>query len=142
MAGRTTLTREARLDWYGDQVKRTVFEVSRRRVVAAVAYFKKRVISNLSVPVGTITGPRGGITKIRSKPGEFPRKDTGELIRTLDSGIVILPGGIWDGWVGTPLDYGLYLEVGTRKMAARPWLTRTLYEEQAAITAILTAPIR
>ena len=35
--------------------------------------------AKISVPVGITRGPRGGIIKIRSRPGEPPRRDKGFL---------------------------------------------------------------
>ena len=130
------------LAWYGKQVNLSIQVITRRRVKAATAYLFAKVIDNISVPVGSITGPRGGITKVRSKPGEFPRKDLENLTNTLMSDVSVVSTGVWDGWVGSPLDYSVFLELGTGKMSPRPFLTRTLFEESAAIKAILTAPFR
>jgi hypothetical protein len=38
--------------------------------------------------------------------------------------------------VGTNIKYGLYLELGTRSMSARPWLRRALAERRAKIARI------
>jgi HK97 gp10 family phage protein len=43
--------------------------------------------------------------------------------------------------VGTNVVYGRYLEFGTSKMAARPWLSRGFRETAAEIRRILTTPI-
>ncbi|HWB13401.1 MAG TPA: hypothetical protein VG826_29520 [Pirellulales bacterium] len=43
--------------------------------------------------------------------------------------------------VGTSLKYGLYLELGTYKMAARPWLRPALYKTLAKLKAIMTKPL-
>ena len=140
MAGQSLPT-VVHLAWYGKQVNLSVSAITKRRVKAATAYLFTKVLDNISVPVGRITGPRGGITKIRSKPGEFPRKDFENLVNTLQSGVSITAPGVWDGWVGSPLDYSVFLELGTKRMARRPFLTRTLFEESAAIKAILVAPM-
>jgi len=69
---------------------------------------------------------------MRSRPGDPPFKQTGHLRRSIAweiNGIV--------GRVGTNLDYGRFLELGTRRMAARPWLRRSLLEKQAEIQKIL-----
>lgn len=55
-----------------------------------------------------------------SLPGNPPRTDTGQLVSSIqywtsDDGLSIA--------VGTTLDYGKYLEYGTRDMAARPFMT-------------------
>ena len=56
-----------------------------------------------------------------SKPGDTPNTDTGRLVQSIrmeftDGGATAL--------IGTNLKYGLYLEFGTSKMTARPWLSR------------------
>jgi len=43
------------------------------------------VQDRISVPVGYKIGPKGGSTKIRSKRGESPRKDTGKLHADIQS---------------------------------------------------------
>ena len=42
--------------------------------------------------------------------------------------------------VGTNVKYGRWLEMGTRYMAWRPWLRRSLAEMTATIQAILSKP--
>jgi HK97 gp10 family phage protein len=76
---------------------------------------------------GINTGPatgavytRGGITHQASAPGEYPMSDTGRLASNI---ITLLPSGSSiEGQVGTNIEYGTFLEFGTSRMAARPWL--------------------
>jgi hypothetical protein len=72
----------------------------------------------------------------QSKPGEPPHIDTGNLIHSLG----IIPGQ--DGSyifsdVGTDVEYGIFLELGTANMAARPWCLRSLRESDERIRQIL-----
>lgn len=60
---------------------------------------------------------RGG-THIASKPGDAPNVDTGALIRS----IAVENPVPMQVFVGTSIEYGLWLEVGTGTIAARPWL--------------------
>lgn len=39
----------------------------------------EQVREDLRIPVQYVTGPRGGVRVIRSKPGEHPRRETGNL---------------------------------------------------------------
>ena len=55
-----------------------------------------------------------------SAPGQFPMSDTGRLASNVES-ILATPANI-QAKVGTNIVYGAYLEFGTSKMAARPWL--------------------
>lgn len=74
-----------------------------------------------------------------SSPGEPPHKQYGHLRRSVatevDSATLV-------GRVGTNLNYGRWLELGTRLMAARPWLRRALRENQARIKSILAEPMK
>lgn len=69
-----------------------------------------------------------------SNPGEPPHKVTGQLQRSVTS----QPSA--DGLnylVGTNIPYGSFLEFGTSKMAPRPWLRPTLFENQTEIMRIV-----
>ena len=61
----------------------------------------------------------------RSRPGQPPRKETGRLhadLAVTRSGRTIT--------VRT-MQYGIYLDGGTRKMAARPWIRSTIHDKRA-----------
>lgn len=64
---------------------------------------------------------RGSRTHIASKAGEYPNTDTGALVKSLYWKLV----GRLTARVGTPILYGKYLEFGTSKMAARPFMRPT-----------------
>lgn len=62
-------------------------------------------------------------TVLASRPGEPPNTDTGRLAQSIkfdfrDQGLT--------GRVGTNLNYGAWLEFGTKNTAARPWLSTAL----------------
>jgi hypothetical protein len=73
----------------------------------------------------------------RSKPGQPPNVDTARLFKSIRYVINDMVGSI-----GTDVPYGLALEFGTMKMAARPWLRRALWEKKTEIEAIFAAPMR
>lgn len=93
------------------------------------------------------TGRRGGSGKYKSRklvyganpsrPGEPPHKQTGRLLASIAWEVAGLTGR-----VGTNVKYGRFLELGTRHMAARPWLRRALREKEGEIRAIMAAPMR
>lgn len=60
-------------------------------------------------------GPRR--THTASAPGDAPNTDTGRLSGSIKA---IVKGA--NGRVGTDVQYGLYLELGTQNMTERPWL--------------------
>lgn len=59
-------------------------------------------------------------THSASAPGNYPSSDTGRLASSVRA---ILPtASSMFGQVGTAVKYGAWLEFGTSRMAARPWL--------------------
>jgi hypothetical protein len=72
-----------------------------------------------------------------SRPGEAPATATGRLrssyrFRTFNNGNQLV------GEVGSPLDYSVYLEYGTRRMAPRPHLLPGYYSRETNIKDILS----
>lgn len=131
------LQKVARIEWFIEEVSDKIRMTLAKRVKVATELVKSKVISNISTPVTKGAGPRGGYVVIdRSKPGEFPRAETTQLMKTIFSDVVESPNKTV-GYVGTPLDYGLILELRMR----RQFLTRTLREEQDSVRRILTGPI-
>lgn len=108
----------------------------RQRVTIAVSYLQDKIVKNISVPVTKAVIRGRVVVTQRSKPGEFPRADTTQLMKTVFWGVVEEPGTTM-GYVGTPLWYGLELEM----RMDRRFLTRTLDEERATIVKILTGPL-
>jgi len=106
--------------------------------VIAEAALKIDREAKLLIARGPKTGRRYGKHQA-SAPGEAPATNTGRLIQSI----------LWQlGYqglsaeVGSPLDYASYLETGTKRMAARPWL-RPAYEKHIdAIVADVTDTLR
>lgn len=67
---------------------------------------------------------RGSRTHKASAAGEYPNTDTGALVRSIYWKMV----GKLTAHVGTPIIYGKYLEYGTSKMAARPFIRPTWHD--------------
>ena len=59
-----------------------------------------------------------------SAPGDYPRKRTGKLRQSITFAFTIAGRGLVAVW-GTNVPYGRWLEMGTRHMAPRPWMSRT-----------------
>lgn len=67
-----------------------------------------------------------------SRPGQSPRRRTGNLWRSVTYKINRQTLEIWIG-PGEQAPYGLYLEYGTKRMAPRPWMFRGLKDEKKRI---------
>lgn len=67
-----------------------------------------------------------------SAPSEFPKTDYGDLVKNIKSEISF--NGL-EATVGSRLSapHGFWLEFGTPKMQARPWLSRTIKDNEAYI---------
>lgn len=129
----------ARTQWFINEVSNKIAITLKNRVRLATEFVKTKVVKNISIAV-----ERTGSGVIRSKSGEFPRADTTELMRTMFTDHKQVGPGIFDGFVGTPLDYGLLLEMKAKKgiKGGRRYLTRTLIEETPTINRIIRGPIK
>lgn len=127
----------ADIEWYTSSVLDKVNATMRDRMVLAVEYLEAKIVQNISTPVGVSIGPRGGRVVERSRRGEYPRMDTGQLVESIYSHVRIGFDGIVEGVVGSKADYAIYLETSLE----RPFLTRTLEENAFMIRTILLKPI-
>lgn len=99
-------------------------------------------VSILNGPkTGALYNPRGKVQHQASAPGEAPASDTGRLVNSIVSRVdeTALVANITAG-----TEYAPYLEFGTRKMAARPFLNPALTNNRSKIVqvmrAVLSAP--
>lgn len=74
---------------------------------------------------------RGKRTHQASAAGEFPKSDYGQLTRSF---FIRVAADKLSAFFGTKLAYGRYLEFGTSRMRARPWLRPTLKANAAEIS--------
>lgn len=147
--------REAEIRWFVDAVSEKIQMSMKKRVRLATEYLKDRIVRNISVPVvrgfrvkqDTLLDSETGKTSTRKRKetfvversvkGEFPRAETTQLMKTLFTDYREDSKGEASGYVGTPLDYGLILEL----RMDRSFLVRTLFEEADILRAILSGPI-
>jgi len=111
-----------------------------QRIRIAVMFVKTKVVLNISKPVTRGISARTGRVVVieRSKPGEYPRADTTLLMKSIFTDTVKTSPGVVDGFIGSPVWYGLVLET----KLDRRFLTRTLFEQQDRIRQILSGPIK
>ena len=108
------------------------------------------VVSNLAIDTereakqGIQRGPATGAVRPdgsrASAPGEYPMSDTGRLANSVVTLFDIsTKGKIAE--VGTNVQYGRYLEFGTSRMAARPWLLPSFNKAKVGVEAKLKRAI-
>lgn len=136
---RKVSARQVRIEWFIENVSMVISMTMQKRITLATHILKDRVVRNISLPVLKGKGPRGGRVVVgRSKPGEFPRAETTHLMKTIFEVVLEVSPGIFQGYVGTPLDYGLILETRMN----RSFLVRSYNESLTDIRRILTGPIK
>jgi hypothetical protein len=142
-AGRAS---DVRFEWFIKEVSNKVAMTMKARVKLATELVRNKVVKNIGRPVTKGTGPRGGkVVTDRSKDGEYLKAETTQLMKTVFSDVRMSSKGVWDGFVGTPLDYGLIWELrnlATGGGGGRKFLTATLKEEEPKVKKILSGPIR
>ena len=108
----------------------------------------KQKMTDTNVFLSYTSGKTGKLVKVASKgrsaPGNPPAVDTGALRNSVTH---VIEGGESkpQGFVGSVIKdppYGAYLEHGTAKMAARPWLGVSVDENRAEINEIFHAEVR
>jgi hypothetical protein len=112
------------VNWFGPQVKARLHRELVKRLHAAsftVENHARGLISDGFPPA--------------SSAGEPPHVRTGALRNSVTHEVIEITE---IARIGTNLPYGRHLELGTTKMAARPWLRRALAETRAAVAAIFT----
>src|SRR5437868_13610486 len=121
-------------EWNGDEILKKLQADLGKRLEAAAIYLKGKTIEalNESQPYEREEGEKGiyyrGLEP--SEPGNPPKKITGFLQRSIAHE---MSGDKKAAFVGTNLEYGLWLEIGTTKMKARPYLRSTLLKEGPVI---------
>ncbi len=112
------------------QVLRKVESISKDRMLESVNEVRNTVLETLSgtrkpdpTRIYYVPGTRKKYQA--SSPGQPPAVATGELRQSIKTSVEG-EGKKVIGTVGTKVKHGLMLEFGTRKMAARPWLRKSL----------------
>ncbi len=124
---------DVQLKWLGKKFERNVVLTLEERTVITTRMYADKVRENISVPVLDT-----GTEVIRSKPGEYPRLESGDLRRSIKQRVVKRRGQIW-GEVWTELDYGLVLEYSKR--LDRSFIERTWEEIWPKMEKILMGRI-
>ena len=129
---------EVRLKWYGKKVIDTVEKVAGKRMLEAANEVRNTVLETLS---GSRSGrtyyvPGTRRTYTASAPGQAPAQATGELRGSVKASVET-EGRTVIGKVRSESKHALPLELGTKNMAARPWLRVSLEKTMPKIRTII-----
>jgi len=128
--------------WFVKEMMADVSLTMHQRVRTASIYLQAKVRKNLNVPVTYSKGPRGGEIVNRSKPGEYPRRETNTLRKAITVKTVRFSKLQSRGYVSIDLDqapYGKPLEES--KYLNRFFLLRAYYENYHVLMKMMTGPI-
>jgi hypothetical protein len=108
--------------WHGDEF----FEGVRSKLTAGVGAGGELVADKMRESI-SVSGPP------RSSPGEPPHVDSGVLLASIQVVGPAVQGDVIVAAVGSDVPYSVYLEYGTSRMAARPFMSRSIYDNQTEI---------
>ncbi len=133
------------LEWNGDDFFKTAQRIHKAAMIEAANLVSAYAKNHMTLQGSHKPSKRGTKIHFSAAPGEPPAIDTGVLRASLVAEVKEVRFGVI-GKVGpdigiikaksepnTDVEYGLYQELGTRKMAARPFLRPAL---RANITKI------
>lgn len=119
---------------HGPEFRRRLFTKQKKSLQLAGAVLSRNMQRKVSVPVKIV----GGKVVERSKPGEPPRLETGFGRASIMHESDVNRGRPLErvGLLGNAR-YMFYLELGTQKVAPRPWLHKTVIESMPAIQEMI-----
>jgi len=111
------------LRWYGPVANKMVMAQVGGRIKAATDVLYATAQEKVSVMSGS-----------PSQPGEYPHMETGEFKATIKKEF---DPNLMEGRVGSNDPVAFFLEVGTRKMKKRPWLTLLVRQMQPKLRGVV-----
>lgn len=110
----------SKVEWHGDEVKKKI---------------KQRLEDKMEV-VGEHVETEAKLTISGHHGIELKAVDTGRLMNSITHAVQSNKDSI-KGLIGTNVEYGPYVELGTYKMPARPFLRTAFYNSKKKILRIL-----
>jgi len=120
------------MEWFGPEREKELLDAIEKGVNRAGMKLAANIKRSMGKSAG---GPRSGHAV--SAPGSPPNVETGTLRRSIDSTRPMRFAGTVFTRVGTNTEYGPFLEYGTQKMAARPFMRPGLERFRPELVAIL-----
>lgn len=137
------------IKWYGKEVYMKATAVNKDAMDRAGFLLERHIKESFGTgkPAGhSYRRTKSGNRHTPAAEGEIPAVDTGTLRASIihqteetSKGVIGKVGSAIDiiqAKTGSDMDYGFYLEVGTKKMRARPWLRPALATTRKEITKI------
>lgn len=120
--------------WQGKKITREIRGLMGKRLEKAARMLRNyaRVKSSRSQPTRGVGTLKRGLDP--SKPGEYPKVVSGTHRRMIAFEV---DRKTLTARIGSNLVYARHLELGTRKMKRRPWLSRALAESMGQLRKIL-----
>ncbi len=125
------------LKWRGPQFQKEVDDDLVRRMGRTVIFLRDETVKGLSRTQSTARSGKSLIGLDPSKPGEFPKRVTGTLRRSIATQVEKVGRKIFGRYGTNVKDYPLALEFGTRRMSARPFLRPVFFGNKGTIRRIL-----
>ncbi len=121
--------------------------IKKKREQLIQALTESAVVVQSEARQSILKGPKTGRIYLRrrrikhraSAPGEPPASDTGTLVRSI---VIDVDKSKFTASVGSNVKYAPFLEQGTSRMAARPFLVRALERKRSQIVKIIQARLR
>lgn len=112
------------LTWEGDQFVKDLEQAANKGLTVAAQVGADAAVRGFSKTSGRVVGKtKTGRNKyVAARPGDPPGIRTGNLRNSVAS----TKGENLRALIGSNIEYGLHLERGTSRMAARPWLKRSV----------------
>jgi Bacteriophage protein of unknown function (DUF646). len=118
------------LKWYGDKVFTQITKANKRAMYKACRLVKDDIRASFKEK-GDGRGFMGGVF------GSPPAIRTGKLQKSIRYDVFVDSHSV-NGYVGTRHKYGFYLERGTKKMPAHPFLVPSVVRNRRKINRIFT----
>jgi len=133
------------LDWRGPQAVEIIKQAARQGLSGAAIEVQSEAQRTLNREGrGRVYVKRGGRVHVASLPGNPPAKDTGNLGRSvqIDDRQLTQASNELRVRIGTDQPYGRWMEFGTRNIAPRPWLNRSLNQARPSALKRIDQAIR